>query len=135
MVNIHDDQPTIPTVADDLARHVAAFVTAFNTGDAEALDALYAERAVLVPVPGHPVSGDQRIAATKHLLGYGVPITANLRHAYVVDNFAMLIVDWSIRGTASDGTDIHLAGAAADVVRRDAEGRWRYLIDNPAGTA
>lgn len=48
---------------------------------------------------------------------------------------ALLIVDWSIEGTGSDGNGVDFEGTAADVARRGADGRWRYVIDNPFGTA
>ncbi|MFD1532559.1 hypothetical protein [Pseudonocardia aurantiaca] len=47
---------------------------------------------------------------------------------------ALLVVDWSLRGTAPDGTSVDMSGTAADVVRRDPDGTWRYLVDNPFGT-
>ncbi len=34
---------------------------------------------------------------------------------------------------ATHGRD--LSGTAADVVRRDQDGHWQYVIDNPFGTA
>ena len=51
---------------------------------------------------------------------------ADVRHSYVVDDIALLIVDWSVGD---------LAGTATDVARRGADGVWRYVIDNPAGIA
>jgi ketosteroid isomerase-like protein len=40
-----------------------------------------------------------------------------------------------MRGTAPDGTPLELNGTATDVTRRGADGVWRYVIDNPSGTA
>ncbi|CAL99705.1 uncharacterized protein (TIGR02246 family) [Saccharopolyspora erythraea NRRL 2338] len=134
MTTDHDNR-TAPFRADDPAQHAAAYVAAFNSGDREALDQVYEDAAVLVPVPGHPVTGAERAAAAEHLLGLGLPIQAAPRHVYVAGDIALLIVDWSIRGTAPDGTEVDMAGTATDVARRGADGRWRYVIDNPHGTA
>lgn len=41
------------------------------------------------------------------------------------------IIDWSIHGTAPDGTEICLEGTATDVARRGQDGFWRYIIDKP----
>lgn len=38
----HEDRPKI-SLADDAAHHVAAYMAAFNTGSAEALDEVYEE--------------------------------------------------------------------------------------------
>jgi ketosteroid isomerase-like protein len=107
---------------------IDAFVAAFNRGDAEALDHIYDEHGVLVPAPGQPMTGDQRRAATAHLLGFGKPMRAKVRHIYEAGDTALVIVDWAI-----DGLD--MTGTATDVLRRDINGQWRYVIDNPFGTA
>lgn len=65
----------------------------------------------------------------------GLPMAATPRHVYVVDDIALLIVDWSIHGTGPDGAQVHMEGTATDVARRGADGRWCYVVDNPAGSA
>jgi ketosteroid isomerase-like protein len=107
---------------------IVTFLAAFNAGDARALDLAYEPNAVLVPRPGIPVTGTDRVAANEYLLKLGKPMQAQLRHAYVVDDIALLIVDWTIPGTPISGT-------ATDVARRGDDGVWRYVIDNPNGTA
>lgn len=98
-----------------------------NAGDLQAIDHVYEDGAVLVPVPGHPVAGPARLAANQHLQSFGLPIEARPRHAYVAGDIALLIVDRSMRGTARDGTEIDMSGT--DVVRRGPDGRWRYVIE------
>jgi ketosteroid isomerase-like protein len=107
---------------------IETFLAAFNAGDAAALEFAYERDAVLVPRPGIAVTGPDRAAANEYLLKLGSPMQAKLRHAYVVDDIALLIVDWSIPGT-------EISGTATDVARRGEDGVWRYVIDNPNGTA
>jgi len=107
---------------------VASDHAAFATGSAELLDRHYEPDALLVPKPGHPLTGAARVAAHRHLLGFGAPIEATARHVYVAGDVALLIVDWAIQ-------PVGLHGTAADVVRRCTDGEWRYVIDNPYGTA
>ena len=57
------------------------------------------------------------------------------RHVFVAGDVAQIVLDWSIDGTGPDGEHVHLGGSASDVVRRGADGLWRYLIDNNQGTA
>jgi ketosteroid isomerase-like protein len=60
---------------------------------------------------------------------------AKARHVFVADDIAQIVLDWSIDGTGPDGKHVHLGGSASDIVRRGADGLWRYLIDNNLGTA
>src|SRR5947208_14067315 len=102
---------------------VADYCATFATGPAEQLDRLYEPDALLVPAPGHPMTGAARVAAHRHLLGFGAPIEATTRHVYVAGDIALLVVDWAIR-------PIGLHGTAADVLRRGANGGGRYVIDH-----
>ena len=36
-------------------------------------------------------------------------------------------------GTAADGSEVNLTGQTSDVVRRQADGTWLLVIDNPFG--
>ncbi|MGW6442387.1 YybH family protein [Lentzea sp. NPDC055074] len=102
------------------------FAAAFNTRDAHAVDAVYEPGALFVPEPGHTVSGQARREANGRFLGLGLPIDVRPRHVYEHDGLALLIVDWTIGD---------VTGTATDVARQGAVGRWRYVIDNPFGTA
>src|SRR5215467_4694954 len=68
-------------------------------------------------------------------LSLGLPLEAKARHVFVADDIAQIVLDWSIDGTGPDGKHVHLGGSASDIVRRGADGLWRYLIDNSLGTA
>src|SRR5918997_1342436 len=131
MTDQHASHRAAP-LAKDPAEHVAAYITTFASGSGELLDMHYEPGAVLVPRPGHPVTGTAaRITAHNHLLGFGLPMRARTRRVYVADNIALLLVDWSIAGTSRQGYPIDLNGTATDVIRRDSDGQWRYVIDNP----
>jgi hypothetical protein len=111
------------TTHDTPAALVQRFVDAFNAGDVDSLSALYLPSGVVVPVPGQ-VSDDPR-GALAYLLSLGAAMTASVKRCVTVGDTALLVVDWAVG---------ELAGTAADVVRFDGA-LWRYLIDNPHGTA
>ncbi|GAA4966016.1 hypothetical protein GCM10023238_37140 [Streptomyces heliomycini] len=117
----------------DPARLPSVFVEGLQRqGPRRHRPALRAE-AVRVLQPGVVVTGDGRRRATSSFLALGVPIEISLRHTYVYDDTALLIGDFVIDGTKSDGEHIHLEGTATDVARRGSDGLWRYIIDNPPG--
>ncbi|MDF5752636.1 hypothetical protein [Spongiactinospora sp. TRM90649] len=61
--------------------------------------------------------------------------THDIVAAYVADEIAPLLVDWSISGTTPVGVTVDIGGTPADLARRGADGRRRYVIDNPFGAA
>lgn len=128
----HDHSSAAPD--DEFVRLLEVFAAAFNSGDVEALDRLYEDQGVFLPVPGRPAAGPDRTAALRYLVDRGVPMEARVRRSYVAGDIALLLVDWSLRGTARDGTPVDMSGTATDVVRRTPEGDWRYVIDNPFGS-
>ena len=89
---------------------------------------------VFVPQPGVVVKGKAVRDAEQQFLGVGLPITLKVRRVIVSGDIALLISDWSLKGKGADGADVDLSGTTADVARRGPDG-WKYVIDNPFGTA
>ncbi len=52
-----------------------------------------------------------------------------------VDDLALVTGTWSFHGTGPDGEPVRLEASNADVLRRQTDGTWRFVIDNPWGTA
>ncbi len=110
-----------------------AWADRFNAGDLDGMLALAEPNSGFVPQPGALLTGDDYRSALAGFLSLGLPINLTLKHSLVVDDIALLIYDWTISGT-SDGNPINLAGTTADVARRGSDG-WRFVLDNPFGTA
>ena len=58
----------------------------------------------------------------------------SVRHVITVGDIALIVADWTLRGAGADGQEVDMAGSTADVARLGADG-WRFVIDNPFGTA
>ena len=115
---------------------VASLLERFNSGKVSAMMGLYEPEAVVIANDGRTITDRTEIAALfERDISLGLPLEAKARHVFVGDDIAQIVLDWSIDGTGSDGKHVHLGGAASDVVRRGADGRWRYIIDNNQGTA
>ncbi|MFC7549167.1 YybH family protein [Plantactinospora sp. GCM10030261] len=130
-----DVHPDSVPLTDDPAQHPFVFARAFNTGDARLVDRVYEPAGVFVAEPGRPVAdAAARMAANQQFLDQGMPIEVRPRHVYVAGDIALLIVDYTI-GPDPTGGRTPITGTATDVTRRGPDGRWRYVIDNPFGTA
>ncbi|MER5771757.1 YybH family protein [Streptomyces sp. NPDC001985] len=125
--------PPFPS-AGSPEEHARLFLTAFNAGDLDALDHVYTADAIAVWEPGNPLSGPARKEALREFLALGPRMTAALRESFTAGDTALLIVDWSIEIAGPDGPE-HMNGTGVDVLRRGADGSWRFAVDNPFGGA
>ncbi|MGZ5269020.1 MAG: YybH family protein [Ramlibacter sp.] len=107
---------------------------AFNAADLEGLMALYASDACLVPQPGQPVQGHEAIrAALQNFLALGARITIDAEYVLESGDTALLRGRWQLTGKAPDGQPLDMRGTSSEVVRRQPDGGWVYLIDHPYG--
>ena len=105
---------------------------AFNLGDVEALAALYEPNAVLV-VGGQEVIGRESIRnALQNLLpGRG---RMTLETSAVVESpqgLAVLHGRWVVESPAGIGAELATRGLSTEVVRKQPDGTWLFVIDNP----
>ncbi|MEU4017027.1 nuclear transport factor 2 family protein [Microbacterium sp. NPDC028030] len=113
-----------------------AFAERFNARDLDGLMALNAPDVVFVPAPGTPVTGADAVrGALAQFLGLELPISMTVRHVFESAGAGLAIADWTITGTGPDGSAVSLAGTTADVAVYDETHGWRYVVDNPFGTA
>lgn len=47
------------------------------------------------------------------------------------EDLAVLFNHWTIRGTNEDGSALEISGKAMEIVRRQADGTWRFVFDHP----
>jgi ketosteroid isomerase-like protein len=121
------------TIAEPTDLH-PVWAERFNAGDADGMFALAEPGSAFVPQPGVIVTGDDYLAALGQFTAIGLPIALTLRHSLVSGDIALLVYDWTITGTGADGSAVDMSGSTADVARRGDDG-WRFVIDNPFGTA
>jgi uncharacterized protein (TIGR02246 family) len=115
---------------------VPSLIERLNSGKVSALIEMFDPKCVFVEDDGRTVTGHADIAVRlERFVKPGVPLVTEMRHVFVADDIAQLVYDWWIDGTGRDGKEVHLKGTACDIVRRGADGRWRFIIDNNQGTA
>jgi uncharacterized protein (TIGR02246 family) len=108
------------------------FAQALNSGDTAALSALFEENAMIVPQPGQPpITGAQAIAGYwQACVGFQPQIQMELQSAIQTGDIALLRNTWQTTVTGPDGKPISGSGRGIQVVRRQADGSWRYLVDD-----
>ena len=103
------------------------FLEAFNRADVEALVALYEPSAILVTGSGIAAGHDALREAYQHILDSGGHM--ELETARVLDSgegLAVLHASWTLRHDGSAR-----AGLSTEVVRRQPDGTWLFVIDEP----
>ena len=107
----------------------ARFESLFNAGDEEGLVNLYETDAVLYPSTEGPVRGKEAIrTALQGFIRIGGKISIRTLATFVANDIALTHGEWTLSGGATD-----LTGKSAEVLRRQPDGRWLYVIDNPWG--
>ena len=105
-----------------------------NAGDLDTLISLYEPEAAFVAQPCQCVSGHAAIRTVlAGLLSLKGTITLEPRQVIEADGLALLVSTWHMTSTAPDGTPLELAGQTTDIIRRQPDGTWRAVIDNPYG--
>jgi uncharacterized protein (TIGR02246 family) len=112
-----------------------SIVDGINAGNLDSLMTLYEPGAVFATQPGKLTSGlpGIREALSNFVAAKG---RLDLKVTRVIEggDLALVIGVWSFVGTAPDGQPLKLAAKSADVLRRQKDGTWRFVIDNPWGT-
>ncbi|HKP18415.1 MAG TPA: nuclear transport factor 2 family protein [Gaiellaceae bacterium] len=111
-----------------------AFAEAVSSGEVERVLALYEPEALLAPRPGVRASGREEIrAALAELVALGGTMASRNVWCMQVGELALLQGEWHLAGTAPDGSPLELSSRTAEVVRRQADGSWLYVIDHAFG--
>jgi ketosteroid isomerase-like protein len=110
-------------------------VQEFNRGNISFLMRLYEKDACFAYKPGQTVNDLESIRqAFQSLIYMGAKLEAKPKRVLKASDLALLITEWSINGNEPDGKLINLTGRGTVVLRRQSDGTWLIVIENPWGT-
>ena len=110
------------------------FAEGVNAGDADAVVALYEEGACFVQREGVAIGPTAIRPVISRMLAAKPRLTCNVwKVVRAGDDLALLYNDWSLSSAGPDGRPVERTGKALELVRRQPDGNWRFVIDDPYG--
>lgn len=115
----------VATTASQMHELFAAFV---NAGDVDGLASLFEPDGLMLPAPGVSARGAAELyAACAGLCAMGVRFTLRTDAVHVAGDLALLSGTW----TATPPGGEAFGGRTTEVLRRQPDGRWLAVIDDP----
>jgi uncharacterized protein (TIGR02246 family) len=106
---------------------------AFNAGDLEAFVDVYDDHAQLVvPPTGERISGKAEIReAVRATFDLRPKASIEVLDKLEADGLALTLAQWVLEGTDANGAAVRYEGRGTIVSRRQPDGSWRILLDQP----
>jgi ketosteroid isomerase-like protein len=112
-----------------------SIVDGINAGNLDVLMSLYEPAAGYAAQPGSLTHGLAGIrSALADVIAMKGKLNLKVTRVLQASDLTLVIGAWSFSGTGQGGEPMKLAAKSADVLRRQPDGSWRLVIDNPWGT-
>ena len=110
-------------------------VEGINAGDLESLMTLYEPLACFASQPGELAKSPSGIRESlRDFIDLNGKLDLKVKRVIKASDLALVTSKWSFSGTRSDGKHVDITSKSADVLRKQPDGSWRFVIDNPWGT-
>jgi len=114
---------------------IEAMTGALEKGDVDAVMRTYEENQSIAFEPGEPVSDGAVSRQMFQQLRTLKPQFSYSGHEVIVEgDIAVHFAPWQMTGIAPDGQEVTGKGLSVAVLRRQADGSWKMVIDNPHGS-
>lgn len=117
----------LPKRADDVHGALAA---AYNSGDLSTVLGMYDTDGIIVAGAGSPVSGREKFeAAVKSILSIKEKMEIRTVYCLQSSDIAVGRSEWS----TLEGDEVKVSARCVEVMKRQADGGWKVLIDHAFG--
>lgn len=113
---------------------IERMTTAFHNKDIEDVMAFYEPNALVIFEPETPIKDPVELRAMFMNAFVINPIFTYSGHeVFVNGNLATHIAPWTMNGQTPDGTKITQSGLSVAILRKQQNGEWLIIFDNPHG--
>lgn len=113
---------------------IEKMVSAFEKKDITGVLATYEEEAIVMFEPQKPVQGKEALRAVfTQFVGMNPVYTFSGHEVYISGEIATHIAPWKMVGQLPDGTKIEQSGLSIAILRKQSDGNWLMIQDNPHG--
>jgi ketosteroid isomerase-like protein len=114
---------------------LSSVVKGINTGNIDSLMMLYESNACFAMQPGQLAKSPESISQSlRNFINMNGKLDLKVKRVLQASDLALVITEWSFSGTGPDGKPVTMDARSSDVLRQQANGAWRFVIDNPWGT-
>ena len=111
------------------------YLKAFNSGNVEATLACYENHACFMSRSGRAAYGPEELREVFRVTLSNKPqMKFNVRKIIPAgEDLALVVVEWRSKAVSAAGEVRLWSGMATDIVRRQPDGGWKIVLDNPYG--
>lgn len=113
---------------------IEKMVTAFESKDIDGVLSTYEKNAIVMFEPGKPITGHEALRqAFTQFVNFNPKYTFFSHEVYISGDIATHIAPWKMVGTLPDGNKIEQNGLSVAILRKQTDGSWLMIQDNPHG--
>lgn len=124
---MNSDEAQVQAVVDTMT-------AAFEEGQIDTVMSTYQRGAAVVFEPGQSVTDEAQLRQMFGGMAAAKPVFTYSGHEVIVSgDTAVHIAPWQMTAHTPDGQEIRQSGLSIAVLRRQPDGPWKMVIDNPHG--
>jgi len=113
---------------------IQTMTTAFHNSDIAGVLASYEKNAAVMFEPAKQESNPIEFKKNfEEFFQLNPKFSYSGHEVYIANDLALHIAPWTMKGNAPDGTIIEQSGLSVAVLRKQADGSWLMVLDNPHG--